>query len=71
MIIEQMDVILIELKIPHNSLESMSRAMKHRAEKEAYQQVLSDLETNGLYIVANLFTSALLVTGSSHLEQLF
>ena len=69
MIIEQMDVILIELKIPHNSLESMSRAMKHRAEKEAYQQVLSDLETNGL--VANLFTSALLVTGSSHLEQLF
>lgn len=68
-IIEQIDVILIELKIPHNSLERTSRDMKHRAEKEAYQQGLSDFETNGF--VANLFTSALLITGSSHLEKLF
>ena len=67
MIIEQEDVILIELKIPHYFLESMSRATKHRAEKETSQQVLSGLETK--CFVANLFTSVLLVTGSSHLER--
>ena len=52
--VAQSDVTLIELTIPHNSLESISRARQRNSEKEAYQLVLSDLEAKGL--TSNLYT---------------
>ena len=37
-ITEQNVVTLIELTIPHNSLDSMTRAKERKSEKELYQQ---------------------------------
>ena len=34
-------LILIELTIPHNSLESLSNARDHKSQKELYLQVIS------------------------------
>ena len=44
---EKKGVTLIELTIPHNSLDSMTRAKERKSEKELYQQALSDLESKG------------------------
>ena len=52
--VAQSDVTLIELTIPHNLLESISRARQRKSEKEVYQLVLSDLEAKGL--TSNLYT---------------
>ena len=38
------EVTLIELTIPHNSLENLSNASDHKSQKEIYLQALSDLE---------------------------
>lgn len=43
------EVILIELTIPHNSMESLSNARKHKSENESYRQALSDLEVRKGY----------------------
>ena len=42
------EVTLIELTIPHNSMESLSNVRKSKSEKELYQQVMSDLEVRGI-----------------------
>ena len=47
-------VTLIELTIPHNSMESLSNARKCKSEKDLYQQAISDREVKG--IVSNLYT---------------
>ena len=47
-ITEEKAVTLIELTIPHNSLDSMTRAKERKLEKELYQQALSDLESRGV-----------------------
>ena len=41
------EVTLIELTIPHNSMESLSNARKHKS-KELYQQAISILEVKVL-----------------------
>ena len=41
------EVALIELTIPHNSLESLSNARDRKLQNEIYLQALSDLEANG------------------------
>ena len=46
-IIEQIFATFIELTIPHNSLDSMTRAKERKSEKELYQQALNDLESKG------------------------
>ena len=38
------EVTLIELTIPHNSLESLSNARDHKSQNKIYLQALSDLE---------------------------
>ena len=48
------EVTLLELTIPHNSMESLSNARKCMPAKESYRQALSDLEVKG--IVSNLYT---------------
>jgi len=48
------EITLIELTIPHNSMESFSNVRKLQVRKESYQQALSDLEVKG--IVSNLYT---------------
>ena len=49
----------------------MFRAMKHKTEKEAYQQVLSDLESQGYAV--NLYTIGIGTLGHwlPHPEQIF
>ena len=42
------EVTLIELTIPHNSMESLYNAKERKSHKEIYVQALSDLETKGL-----------------------
>ena len=42
------EITLIELTVPHNSLESLSRTRKHKSGKEVYLQALGDLEAKGL-----------------------
>ena len=47
-VVKQKQVILLELTVPFNSPESMSKAKQHKESKELYQIALSDLEANGL-----------------------
>ena len=42
------EVTLIELTIPHNSMESLNNARDRKSHKEPYLQALSDLEAKGL-----------------------
>ena len=42
------EITLIELTVPHNSLESLSRARKRKSGREVYLQALGDLEAKGL-----------------------
>ena len=44
-IIEQGCVHLIELTIPHNSLDSMTKAKERKSEKQLHHQALSDMES--------------------------
>ena len=53
-IIEQKEVTLIELTIPHNSLDDTTRAKERKSDKELYQQAINDLETKGF--LTNLYT---------------
>ena len=52
-IIEQKDatqeVALIELTIPHNSIDGMIGARERKSAKELYHQALSDLENKGFF----------------------
>ena len=48
------EVTLIELTIPHNSLESLSNARDRKSQKDIYLHALSDLEAKGF--VSNLYT---------------
>ena len=41
-------VTLIELTVPHNSLESLCNARDRKSQKDIYLQALSDLEARGL-----------------------
>ena len=42
------EVTLIELTIPHNSMESLYNARDRKSHKEIYLQALSDFEAKGL-----------------------
>ena len=41
------EITLLELTIPHNSMESISNARARKSTKESYQQTLNDLERKG------------------------
>ena len=43
-LVEDKEITLLELTIPHNSMESISNARARKSMKENYQQTLSDLE---------------------------
>ena len=45
---------VVALTIPHNSLDSMTRAKERKPEKELHQQPLRDLESEGF--VGELYT---------------
>ena len=54
MLVGVAEVTLIELTIPHNSMESLYNARDRKSHKDIYLQVLSDFEAKGL--ASHLFT---------------
>ena len=47
-LVRETKVILMELTIPHNSLEAINNAQRRKKSKENYQLVLSDIDKQGL-----------------------
>ena len=60
------EVVLMELTIPHNSLEAMNNAQRRKKSKENYQLVLGEMDKQGLK--ASLVTLEVAALGHSLLQ---
>ena len=47
-LVHEKKLVLMELTVPHNSLEAMNNAQRRKKSKENYQLVLSEMDKQGL-----------------------
>ena len=65
-LVREKEFVLMELTIPHNSLEAMNNAQRRKKSKENYQLVLSEMDKQGLK--ASLVTLEVGALGHSLLQ---